>query len=53
MSTSFPNPLTEKEEQHYVKLLEQNDPKARAVLIAVSYTHLALCAYSTAFWEEN
>ena len=33
MSTSFPNPLTEKEEQHYVKLLEQNDPKARAVLI--------------------
>ena len=33
MSTSFPNPLTEKEEQHYVKLVEQNDPKARAVLI--------------------
>lgn len=33
MSTSFPNPLTEKEEQYYVKLLEQNDPEAKAVLI--------------------
>ena len=33
MSTSFPNPLTEKEEQHFVKLLEQNDPTARSVLI--------------------
>ncbi len=33
MSSSFPNPLTEKEEQYYVKLLEQNDSEARAVLI--------------------
>ena len=33
MSSSFPNPLTEKEEQHYVKLLEQNDPSARLALI--------------------
>ncbi|MFR2965012.1 MAG: sigma factor [Anaerovoracaceae bacterium] len=33
MSSSFPNPLSEKEEQQYVKLLEQNHPKARAVLI--------------------
>lgn len=33
MSTSFPNPLTEKEEQHFVKLLEQDDPTAKAVLI--------------------
>lgn len=33
MSTSFPNPLTEKEEQHFVKLLEQNDPTAKTVLI--------------------
>ncbi len=33
MSTSFPNPLTDKEEQYYVKLLEQNDPEAKAVLI--------------------
>lgn len=33
MSSSFPNPLTEKEEQHYVKLLEQGDPTARKALI--------------------
>ena len=33
MSSSFPNPLTEKEEQYYVKLLEENDPDARLVLI--------------------
>ena len=34
MSSSFPNPLTEQEEQYYVKLLEKNDPDARLVLIA-------------------
>ena len=33
MRSSFPNPLTEKEEQYYVKLLEENDPAARLVLI--------------------
>ena len=33
MSSSFPNPLTEKEEQYYVKLLEENDPDARLVLL--------------------
>lgn len=33
MSSSFPNPLTEKEEQHYVKLMEENDPAARQKLI--------------------
>ena len=33
MSSSFPNPLTEKEEQHYVELLAENDPNARKVLI--------------------
>lgn len=33
MSSSFPNPLTEKEEQYYVKLLEEKDPAARLVLI--------------------
>ena len=33
MSSSFPNPLTEQEEQYYVKLLEKNDPDARLVLI--------------------
>ena len=33
MSSSFPNPLTEQEEQYYVKLLEKNDPDARRVLI--------------------
>ena len=33
MSSSFPNPLTEKEEQYYVKLLEENDPDARLILI--------------------
>ena len=26
MSSSFPGPLTEKEEQYYVQQLEQNDP---------------------------
>ena len=33
MSSSLPNPLTEQEEQYYVKLLEKNDPDARLVLI--------------------
>ena len=33
MSSSFPNPLTEAEEQYYVKLLEENDPAARLTLI--------------------
>ncbi len=33
MSSSFPNPLSEKEEQYYVKLLEENDPAARLTLI--------------------
>ena len=33
MSSSFPNPRTEQEEQYYVKLLEKNDPDARLVLI--------------------
>ena len=42
MSSSFPNPLTEKEEQHYVKLLEQGDPAARKALIE---HNLRLVAY--------
>lgn len=33
MSSSFPSPLTEKEEQHYVALLEENDADARNILI--------------------
>ena len=33
MSSSFPTPLTEKEEQYYVQLLEQNDTTARDILI--------------------
>lgn len=33
MSTSFPNPLTEKEEQYYVKKLEEQDQEAKSILI--------------------
>ena len=33
MSTSFPNPLTEKEEQYYVSKLESDDQEAKAILI--------------------
>ncbi len=33
MSSSFPNPLTEKEEEHYVELLAENDSDARRILI--------------------
>ncbi len=33
MSSSFPNPLTEKEEEHYVELLAENDADARRILI--------------------
>lgn len=33
MSSSFPKPLTEKEEEYYVQLLEQGDSDARNVLI--------------------
>lgn len=33
MSTSFPNPLTEKEEQYYVKRLEEKDEEAKNILI--------------------
>ena len=33
MSTSFPNPLTEKEEQFYVSKLEAQDQEAKSILI--------------------
>ncbi len=33
MSTSFPKPLTEKEEQFYLQQMEQNIPQARNILI--------------------
>lgn len=33
MSTSFPNPLSEKEEQYYVQRLETDDQEAKAILI--------------------
>ncbi|MCI8608227.1 MAG: RNA polymerase sporulation sigma factor SigK [Firmicutes bacterium] len=33
MSTSFPKPLTEKEEEYYVQQLTQGDPDARSILI--------------------
>lgn len=33
MSTSFPNPLTEQEEQFYIKKLEENDEDAKTKLI--------------------
>lgn len=33
MSSSFPKPLTEKEEQYYVQQLEKNDSEARNILI--------------------
>ncbi|MBQ9961316.1 MAG: RNA polymerase sporulation sigma factor SigK [Firmicutes bacterium] len=33
MSSSFPSPLSEKEEQYYVRLLENNDPYAKSMLI--------------------
>lgn len=33
MSSSFPSPLTEKEEQYYVALLAENDAEARSILI--------------------
>lgn len=33
MSTSFPNPLTEKEEQYFVKKLEEKNPAAKDILI--------------------
>ena len=35
MSSSFPTPLTEKEEQYYVQLLEQNDTNARDILLSL------------------
>ena len=33
MSSSFPNPLTEKEEQYYVKMMEQGDAASKQKLI--------------------
>ena len=33
MSSSFPKPLTEKEEQFYVQKMEENDPEARNILV--------------------
>ena len=33
MSSSFPKPLTEKEEKYYVQQLEKQDPEARKILI--------------------
>ena len=32
-TTTFPKPLTEKEEQHYLKLASQGDTEARNILI--------------------
>lgn len=33
MSSSFPGPLTEEEERHYIELLEKDDSEARRILI--------------------
>ena len=33
MSSSFPNPLSDQEEQYYVQLLEKDDPEAKKILI--------------------
>ena len=33
MSVSFPKPLTEKEEKHYIGLYEQGDEDAKKILI--------------------
>ena len=56
MSTSFPKPLTEKEEQFYVQQMEQNIPQARNILIEHNLrlvAHIAKKSTGPAFSQDD
>ena len=56
MSTSFPNPLTEKEERYYVKRLEENDEDAKEILIEHNLrlvAHIAKKYVSPQFCQDD
>ena len=55
MSSSFPKPLTEKEEKYYVQQLETQDPEARKILIERNLRLAAHIAkkYSGSSWPQE
>ena len=55
MGSSFPKPLTEKEEQHYVQQMEKNDPDAKNILIERNLRLVAHIAkkYTGSSWTQD
>ncbi len=55
MGSSFPKPLTEKEEQHYVQQMEKNDPEAKNILIERNLRLVAHIAkkYTGSAWTQD
>ena len=55
MGSSFPKPLTEKEEQHYVQQMEQNAPAAKNILIERNLRLVAHIAkkYTGSSWTQD
>ena len=55
MGSSFPKPLTEKEEQYYVQQMEENDPDAKNILIERNLRLVAHVAkkYTGSAWTQD
>ena len=55
MGSSFPKPLTEKEEQYYVQQMEENDPEAKNILIERNLRLVAHVAkkYTGSAWTQD
>ena len=55
MGSSFPKPLTEKEEQYYVQQMEKEDPKAKNILIERNLRLVAHIAkkYTGSAWTQD
>lgn len=55
MGSSFPKPLTEKEEQYYVQQMEKEDPKAKNILIERNLRLVAHIAkkYTGSAWSQD
>ena len=55
MGSSFPKPLTEKEEQYYVQQMEKEDPEAKNILIERNLRLVAHIAkkYTGSAWTQD
>ena len=55
MGSSFPKPLTEKEEQYYVQQMEKEDPEAKNILIERNLRLVAHIAkkYTGSAWSQD